>query len=153
MVNESHSTALIQFQSDRIPILIHHAGESARDRYLEFFAAQIRNPGTRAAYAQAVRQFCNWSEAIGVSLTQISPVVVAAYIEQLTQLRSAPTVKLHLAAIRTLFDFFVMRQIGRPPISVPGVMRVGVVGFGRSPRGRWGAGAEKRAEAQPRHAS
>ena len=42
---------------------------------------------------------------------------------------------------------------GRPPISVPGVMRVGVVGFGRSPRGRWGAGAEKRAEAQPRHAS
>ena len=42
---------------------------------------------------------------------------------------------------------------GRPPISVPGVMRVGVVGFGRSPRGRWRAGAEKRAEAQPRHAS
>lgn len=126
MVNESQSTALIRFQSDRIPILIHQAGESARDRYLEFFAAQIRNPGTRAAYAQAVRQFCNWSESIGVSLTQISPVVVAAYIEQLTQLRSAPTVKLHLAAIRTLFDFFVMRQIMpvNPALSVRGPKHV-----------------------------
>lgn len=126
MVNESQSTALIRFQTDRIPILIHHAGDAARDRYLEFFAAQIRNPGTRAAYAQAVRQFCNWSEAIGVSLIQISPVVVATYIEQLTQLRSAPTVKLHLAAIRTLFDFFVMRQIMpvNPALSVRGPKHV-----------------------------
>lgn len=44
---------------------------------------------------------------LGISLTQISPVVVAAYIVQLTQLRSAPTVKLQMAAIRTLFDFIV----------------------------------------------
>ena len=126
MVNESQSTALIRFQSNRIPILIHDAGSTARERYLEFFAAQIRNPGTRAAYAQAVRQFCSWCETHRVSLTQISPIVVAAYIEQLTQRRSSPTVKLHLAAIRTLFDFFVIRQVMpfNPALSVRGPKHV-----------------------------
>ena len=34
-------------------------------------------------------------------------MVVAAYIEQLMLQRSVPTVKLHLAAIRTLFDYLV----------------------------------------------
>ncbi len=126
MVNESQSTSLIRINPNRIPSLIHHAGESARDRYLEFLAAHIRNPGTRAVYAQVVRQFSKWCESHKLSLLQVSPVVVAAYIEQLTQRRSAPTVKLHLAAIRTLFDFFVVGQVmpTNPALSVRGPKHV-----------------------------
>ena len=126
MVNKAQSFSLISFHTQQIPVLIQNAGPSARERFLEFFAAQIRNPGTRAAYAQAIRQFCVWCEACGVSLRQVSPLVVAAYIEQLTRRRSAPTVKLHLAAIRTLFDFFVTGQVMpfNPALSVRGPKHV-----------------------------
>ena len=34
-----------------LPVLVSSAGERARLRFLEFFAAQIRNPNTRRAYA------------------------------------------------------------------------------------------------------
>ena len=71
---ESQSTALVQFQPGHLPAMIHDAGESARRRYFEFFAAQIRNPGTRAAYIQAVRQFSDWCEKCGVGLLHISPL-------------------------------------------------------------------------------
>src|SRR5205085_5395287 len=46
-----------------------------------------------------------------IELTNITPVVVAAYIEELTAQRSAPTVKQHLAAVRMLFDFLVTGHI------------------------------------------
>ena len=36
---------------------------------------------------------------------------VAAYIEQLCQTRSAPSVKQHLAAVRMLFDWLVVGQV------------------------------------------
>jgi site-specific recombinase XerD len=38
-------------------------------------------------------------------------LAVAGYIEQLTACRSAPTVKLHLAAIRMLFDYLVTGHV------------------------------------------
>ena len=38
----------------KLPMLITAAGERASMRFLEFFAAQIRNPHTRRAYARAV---------------------------------------------------------------------------------------------------
>ncbi len=85
--------------SERLPALIRDAGEQAQRRFLEFFTAHIRNPGTRAVYGRAVGRFCEWCEQRGVSLQQVSPFLVAAYIEQLSQLRKAPTVKLQLAAI------------------------------------------------------
>jgi hypothetical protein len=49
-------------------------------------------------------------------------VHVAAYIEQLQKARSAPTAKLHLAALRHLFDWMVIDPI-RSPI-IPRMMRV-----------------------------
>jgi integrase/recombinase XerC len=48
-------------------VLIATAGERAQLRFLEFFAANIRNPHTRRAYAQATREFLSWCEAAGVS--------------------------------------------------------------------------------------
>lgn len=97
--------------SAQLPALIVRAGDDAVRRFVEFFAATIRNRNTRAAYAQAVRQFFEWCERRGIDLSAVSPVVVAAYVEELTAHRSAPTVKQHLAAIRMLFDWLVTGHV------------------------------------------
>ena len=93
------------------PSLIASAGENASRRFVEFFTARIRNPGTRQAYAHAVNRFFEWCERHRIVFDQIEPVVIAAYIEWLMQRLSPPTVKLHLAAIRMLFDFLVTGQV------------------------------------------
>jgi site-specific recombinase XerD len=81
-------------------------GERTSRRFIEFFTATIRNRNTRAAYARAVKQFLDWCEKRGLELHDIEAVTVAAYIEQLGNSASKPTVKQHLAAIRQLFDYF-----------------------------------------------
>ena len=69
-----------------VPALVAAAGSDARTRFLEFFAAQIRNAHTRRAYAQATREFLDWCESAGVaSIAEVTPLHVAAYIEQLTK--------------------------------------------------------------------
>ena len=85
------------------------AGPAAVERFLEFFAAQIANARTRAAYDRAVGQFLAWCGARGLSLREIAPLHVAAYIR--THPGSAPTVKQHLAAIRSLCDWLVVSQV------------------------------------------
>jgi hypothetical protein len=40
-----------------VPVLVDAAGDRARIRFLEFFAATIRNKHTRRAYARAVTGF------------------------------------------------------------------------------------------------
>ena len=95
-----------------VPALIATTGDKARTRFLEFFAAQIRNRHTRRAYAHAAREFLAWCESAGVaSIADVKPLHVAAYIEQLGRERSAPTVKQRLAAIRHLFDWLVTGQV------------------------------------------
>ena len=97
---------------DRPPALVAAAGERAHIRFLEFFAANIRNIHTRRAYAQATREFLSWCENAGVrSIGDVRPLHVATYIEQLGRKRSAPTVKQRLAAIRHLFDWLVTGQV------------------------------------------
>jgi integrase/recombinase XerD len=93
------------------PAIVAQAGAAAAERYIEFFTAQIRNPHTRRAYAQAVARFLNWCEDRNARLQDIRPVVVAAYIEQMTRERGPQTVKQHLAAIRVFFDWMVTGQI------------------------------------------
>jgi integrase/recombinase XerD len=94
-----------------VPAIILRAGDDAVRRFIEFFTATIRNRNTRSAYSQAVGQFCRWCERREVKFSQISPVLVAAYIEQLAAVRSAPTVKQHLPAIRMLFDWLVTGHV------------------------------------------
>jgi site-specific recombinase XerD len=110
----------------RLPALIEREGTRAQERFLEFFAARIRNPGTRIAYARAAGRFFGWCEARGIELARISPLVVAAYAEGLTLELSAPTVKLHLAAIRMMFDFLVTGHVVpvNPAASVRGPRHV-----------------------------
>ena len=98
--------------TDRAPALIATLGERASNRFFEFFTANIRNPHTRRAYARAAIEFFDWLEARGVThITAVESVHVAAYIEQLSKARSAPTAKLRLAALRHLFDWLVIGQI------------------------------------------
>ena len=92
-----------------LPAVIVDAGPAAVERFLEFFAARIANARTRAAYGRAVGQFLAWCEALGLGLTAVSPLHVAAYIR--THPGSAPTVKQHLAAIRMLGDWLVVSQV------------------------------------------
>ncbi len=84
----------------------------AGKRFIEFFTANIRNPNTRKAYARAAVEFAAWCENNGLAeLQDIEPVHVAAYVEILQARLAAPSVKLHLAAIRMLFDWLVIGQV------------------------------------------
>ncbi|WP_196242443.1 tyrosine-type recombinase/integrase [Azospirillum oleiclasticum] len=100
-------------------------------RFLEFFAATVRNPHTRRAYARAVGDFLAWCEAVGVpELSAVQPLHVAAWVEGLTRARAAPTAKQRLAAVRALFDWLVTGQVVavNPAAAVRGprhVVRVG----------------------------
>lgn len=94
-----------------MPLVIRQAGPRAEERFAEFFAATIRNMNTRMAYLRAVKKFFAWVEGRNLTLVQIRPLHVAAYIEALSKERSAPTVKQNLAAIRMLFDYLVIGQV------------------------------------------
>lgn len=94
-----------------LPAIINREGRKASKRFLEFFTANIRNPNTRLSYMRAISPFLAWCEERGASLHQIEPMIVAAYIERLTEERAPQTVKQHLAAIRMLFDWLVTGQI------------------------------------------
>lgn len=84
----------------------------AARRFVEFFTANIRNPNTRRAYARAAAEFAAWCGQNGLQgLREIEPVHVAAYVEGLQGRLAAPSVKLHLAALRMLFDWLVVGQV------------------------------------------
>ncbi len=89
-----------------LPAPIAAAGERTAWRFVEFFTATIRNQNTREAYARAVGRFLAWCEGRGLQyLRAITPVVVAAYTEQLPG--SKPTVKQYLSAIRQCLDWVI----------------------------------------------
>ncbi len=98
--------------SAQVPALFAQPGERASTRFIEFFTANIRNPNTRRAYYRAVVGFSDWCLSHGIAeLIDVELVHVAAYVEQLQDSLSAPSVKQHLAAIRMLFDWLVVGQI------------------------------------------
>jgi site-specific recombinase XerD len=95
-----------------VPAVIADAGDGAARRFIEFFAASIRNRNTRMAYYRAACSFFAWVERHRIGeLADIEPVHVAAYIEALQASAAKPTVKQHLAALRMLFDWLVVGQV------------------------------------------
>jgi hypothetical protein len=122
LVNE-----LVPFRSSTLPELVAAAGERAGMRFLEFFAANIRNPHTRRAYARAADEFLAWCASAGVpAIGAVQPVHVATWIEAGTRELAAPSVKQRLAAIRHLFDWLVTGQVVpiNPAASVRGPRHV-----------------------------
>ena len=117
-----------------LPVLVTAAGERASTRFLEFFAANIRNPHTRRAYGHAVGDFLAWCAAAKVpSIAAVTPLHVATWIELQGRERAAPTVKQRLAALRHLFDWLVTGQVVpvNPAASVRGPPHV--VKSGKTP--------------------
>src|SRR4051794_37038210 len=94
-----------------VPAFFAAAGSQASFRFVEFFTANIRNVNTRAAYHRSVCQFANWCAARGMEMVDLNPVLIAAYIEELQHSRPEPSVKQALAAIRMLFDWFVIGHV------------------------------------------
>lgn len=146
-----NSAGLTTFCDRPFPSVIAQAGPHASRAYIEFFAAQIRNPNTRAAYVRAVSQFFEWCESKHLQLRNIGPFHVAVYIEELPKRAEklhpfvgkasngrtfgstsktgplvAPSVKQHLAAIRMLFNWLVIQQVVplNPAASVRGPKHV-----------------------------
>ena len=120
-------TQLIPLPSLSLPRLVVGAGDQARLRFVEFFAANIRNPHTRRAYARACAAFLDWCAEVGVpTLTAVQPLHVATWIEQQARTVSTPSVKQRLAAIRHLFDWLVVGQVVpvNPAASVRGPRHV-----------------------------
>jgi site-specific recombinase XerD len=102
-----------------VPRVIADAGDQAARRVLEFFAATIRNKNTRMAC-----DFFAWCDRHHIGgIGNIEPLHVAAYIETLGQSMSKPTVKQHLAAIRTLFDWLVTGRSLRRTRLIPSAAR------------------------------
>ena len=117
--------------SSVLPALVAAAGARAEMRFLEFFAANIRNPHTRRAYYRAAEEFLAWCAAAGVpSIVAVQPVHVAAWIEAATRELAAPSVKQRLAALRHLFDWLVVGQVvaGNPAHTVRGPRHVVTTG-------------------------
>src|SRR3984893_9959437 len=111
--------------SPALPALV--AGERAGRRFLEFFAANIRNQHTRRAYARAAHEFLGWCASVGVpSIAAVQPVHVATWIETATRELAAPSVKQRRAAIRHLFDWLVTGPVVavNPAASVRGPRHV-----------------------------
>jgi site-specific recombinase XerD len=113
---------LAAFRHSDMPALVAAAGKRASMRFLEFFAANIRNPHTRRAYARAAEEFLAWCASAGVSsIAAVQPVHVATWIEVSTRELAAPSVKQRLAAIRHLFDWLVTGQV--VPVNPAGSVR------------------------------
>jgi integrase/recombinase XerD len=94
-----------------LPALFEASPDAGR-RFLEFFTVNIRNAHTRRAYFKAIETFAAWCDSRGLArFAAVQPFHVAGYVEQLGRSHSKPTVKQHLAAIRTLFDWLVTGQI------------------------------------------
>src|SRR3954451_1877672 len=110
VLREKNVPALIA-EGAFVPAFIASGGERAGFAFIDFFTAQIRNRNTRAAYAVAVRAFCAWADARQLTLATLRTHHVAAYVELLGRHYSPPTVKQHLAAVRMLFDWLVVRQV------------------------------------------
>jgi integrase/recombinase XerD len=108
----SKSLAVATRDGILVPRVIAAAGDKAARRFLEFFAATIRNKNTRMAYYHAcVRFFAWWDHHKIGEIADIEPLHVAAYIEAMGKDFEKPTVKQHLAAIRMLFDWLVVGQV------------------------------------------
>ena len=101
----------LEYLLPRFPSSILAAGEHATRKFAEFFTANIRNRNTREAYVRAARRFFAWCEARNLPLNRLEPMLVAAYIEEVSQTLDVPSVKQHLAAIRVLFDYLVVGQV------------------------------------------
>lgn len=108
-VNLSLSKSGTSVVESALPRAIAAHGDAGRWCWDEFFAGRIRNANTRKTYLHAVRKFLRWCDAEQTALHEISPGSVGRYFD--LHPSSTPTKKLHMSAIRGLFDVLVQRHV------------------------------------------
>lgn len=95
-----------------VPAIVADTHRDAGERFLEYFAATIRNANTRAAYMNAVADFLRFGPVTNLgSLAEIRSIHVSAYIEAVGERFAPQTVKLRLAALRGLFDWLARHGV------------------------------------------
>jgi site-specific recombinase XerD len=120
---DSINELIIAPSEDLRPAPLFTPTRKAARRVLEFFTAQINNGHTRRAYMNATRRFADWCGSKDIhELAQVEPFHVAAFVHDLQEELSPPSVKQHLAAIRMLFDWLVSGHVidANPAHSVRG---------------------------------
>jgi integrase/recombinase XerD len=86
-------------------------------RLAEFFAAGIRNPQTRSSYLKTIARLGAWMFPRGLYLETLTPIELAAYLEQLPV--ADTTKKAQLAAIRSTFRYLELHgTISRNPAPI-----------------------------------
>src|ERR1700693_2447205 len=81
---------LVPIASPALPKLVAAAGERAGMRFLEFFAANIRNPHTRRAYARAAGELLAWCASAGVpSIGAVQPTPSVVSTSDMPAVKSA----------------------------------------------------------------
>lgn len=92
------------------PAIVAASGRRATEEYWTWLAATLRNRNTRRAYRQAAETFLAFCAARGAErLADLTPMLVAAWVETLDRERSAGTAKLRLSAVRALCAFLARR--------------------------------------------
>jgi hypothetical protein len=68
-VNRNQKNQLVPLPAPALPVptLVAATGDKASTRFLESFAANIRNPNTRCAHSRAAREFLAWRERAAVT--------------------------------------------------------------------------------------
>ena len=95
-----------------VPAIVADTHRDAGERFLEYFAATIRNANTRAAYMNAVADFLRFGPVADLgSLAEVRSIHVSAYIESVGERFAPQTVKLRLAALRGLFDWLARHGV------------------------------------------
>ena len=95
-----------------VPAIVADTHGNAAERFIEYFAATIRNPNTRAAYMNAVADFLRFEPVADLgSLAEIRSIHVSAYIESVGERFAPQTVKQRLAALRGLFDWLARHGV------------------------------------------
>lgn len=92
-----------------VPAVIAEAGPAATFAWDEFFAGQLRNRHTKAAYRRAVVRFLAELEPGGCGLARVTPGMIGGYLDSLPL--SAASRKVELAALRRFFDLLVVRHV------------------------------------------
>jgi site-specific recombinase XerD len=111
-VGDGSKDLIVASPADLQPAPLFTPTRKAAQRFLEFFTAQINNAHTRRAYMNATRRFADWCASKEIhELAQVQPFHVAAFVHDLQDELSPPSVKQHLAALRMLFDWLVTGHV------------------------------------------
>lgn len=100
---------ILEDSSARLHRALESYGAAAGFAWEEYFMGRCRNPHTRKAYLHAVQRFLDWCERHDVEVARVTPGMVGRYFDE--HPGTAPTKKVHMSAIRGLFDILVERHV------------------------------------------